>query len=276
MKPEPNANVSSPPPLNLASIRAQLEGVRGQHYWRSLDEVAETPEFKEMLHREFPEGASEWIDGLSRRSFLKLAAASLALAGLSACTKQPNAKILPYVKQPEELVPGQPLFYATTMLLGGYATGVLATSREGHPIKVDGNPQHPASLGGSSIWMQASILDLYDPDRAQVVTQNGEISTWAAFLGDLTQLVREHEANQGAGLQFLTETVTSPTLAAQLNALLEKFPRAKWRQFEAISRDSVYEGARLAFGEAVETQYRFDRAGVVLSLESDFLYTHPQ
>jgi molybdopterin-containing oxidoreductase family iron-sulfur binding subunit len=263
------------PQLDLAAVRARLDGARGQQYWRSLDEVSETAEFKEMLHREFPNGASEWEDGVSRRSFLKMAAASLALAGLTACTKQPVRQILPYVKQPEELVPGEPLFYATSMLMGGYATGVLATSREGHPIKVDGNPEHPASLGASSIWMQASILDLYDPDRSQAFVHNGEISTWADFIAELNQLVREEEARHGAGLRFLTETITSPTLAAQFEALLKKFPQAKVHQFDSISRDNIREGARLAFGEFVETQYRFDQAAVILSLESDFLYAHP-
>jgi MoCo/4Fe-4S cofactor protein with predicted Tat translocation signal len=262
-------------PLDLADIRAQLDGARGQQYWRSLDELSETPEFKEMLHREFPNGASEWEDGVSRRSFLKMAAASLALAGLTACTKQPIHEILPYVKQPEKLVPGEPLFYATSMCLGGYATGVLAKSREGHPIKVDGNPEHPASLGGSSIWMQASILDLYDPDRSQSFLHHGEISTWADCISELNQVMREHETNQGAGLRFLTETITSPTVAAQLDALLKKFPQAKVYSFDSVSRDNVREGARLAFGEIVETQYRFDKAAVIVSLESDFLYTHP-
>lgn len=262
--------------FNLDAIRAKLNGARGQQYWRSLDEIAETPEFKEMLHREFPNGASEWGDGVSRRSFLKMAAASLALAGLTACTKQPVQEILPYVKQPEELVPGEPLFYATSMSLGGYATGVLVKSCEGHPVKVDGNPEHPASLDASSVWMQASILDLYDPDRSQAFLHNGEISTWADFISELNHITREHEADQGAGLRFLTETVTSPTLAAQFDALLKRFPKAKWYQFESVSRDNVCEGARLAFGEIVETHYRFDRASVILSLESDFLYAHPQ
>jgi molybdopterin-containing oxidoreductase family iron-sulfur binding subunit len=263
------------PRLDLASVRARLSGVRGQQYWQSLDEISQTPEFKEMLQREFSNGASEWDDGLSRRSFLKMAAASLALAGLTACTKQPVHEILPYVKQPEELVPGEPLFYATSMCLSGYATGVLAKSHEGHPTKVDGNPEHPASLGGSSIWMQASILDLYDPDRSQAVSHNGEISTWGDFLSELNQLMREQEVNQGAGLRILTETITSPTLAAQLDALLKNFPKAKWHSFDSISRDNVREGARMAFGDIVATQYRFDRAEVVLSFESDFLSTHP-
>src|SRR5205807_5828115 len=169
--------------------------------------------------REFPPGATEWWDSLDRRSFLKMATASLALAGLTACTKQPTHEILPYVKQPEELVPGEPLFYATAMLLGGFATGVLVKSREGHPIKIEGNPEHPSSLGRSSIWMQASILDLYDPDRSQAVAHNGEISTWEAFLAGFIDLAREEGTSKGAGLRILTETITSPTLAAQIREL---------------------------------------------------------
>lgn len=263
-------------PLDLSAIREKLNGARGQEYWRSLEEVAQTKEFEELVHREFPAGASEWWDSLSRRSFLRMAAATLALGGLNACTKQPTQHIYPYVKQPEELVLGEPLFYATSMVLGGFATGVLVKSREGHPIKIEGNPDHPASLGGSSIWMQASILDLYDPDRSQTATHQGEISTWARFLTDLNELIREQEAKKGSGLRFLTETVTSPTLAGQLNALLKRFPGAKWHQFEPLTRDHVREGARLAFGEFVETHYHFDKAAVILALDSDFLYTHPE
>jgi MoCo/4Fe-4S cofactor protein with predicted Tat translocation signal len=273
---ESSNGIDSPTPVDLAAIRAKLNGVQGQQYWRSLEEIAETKEFREMLHREFPDGASEWDDGFSRRSFLKMAAASLALAGLSACTKQPVHEILPYVRQPAELVPGEPLFYATSMLLGGYATGVLARSREGHPIKVDANPTHPASPGGSSVWMQASILDLYDPDRSQAVTHHGEISTWNEFLSGLTEIARRHVADQGASLRLLTETITSPTLGNRLNLLLQKYPKAKWHHFDSVARDNVREGARIAFGELAEAQYRFDRAKVILSLESDFLYTHPQ
>jgi MoCo/4Fe-4S cofactor protein with predicted Tat translocation signal len=273
---KPNPMIGPIRPLDLAAIREKLNGERGQHYWRSLEELAETKEFKDMMHREFPAGASEWWDGLSRRNFLKMAAATLALSGLTACTKQPTREIYPYVKQPAELVLGEPLYYATSMLLGGYATGVLAKSREGHPIKVDGNPEHPSSLGGSSIWMQTSILDLYDPDRSQAVTHNGEISTWALFLADLNNLLQEQAAKKGAGLRFLTETVTSPTLANQLEELLKRFPSAKWHQYEPISRDNVREGAQWAFGMPVEAQYRLDTAAVILSLDADFLYTHPE
>jgi MoCo/4Fe-4S cofactor protein with predicted Tat translocation signal len=268
--------IRSPQSAFLAEVRARLNGERGQHYWRSLEEIAETKEFQELLHREFPAGASEWWDGLSRRNFLKMAAATLALAGMSACTKQPTREIYPYVKQPEELVPGEPLFYATSMLLGGYATGVLVKSREGHPIKVDGNPEHPSSLGGSSVWMQTSILDLYDPDRSQSVTHEGDISTWALFLSELNDLVRERSANEGAGLRLLTETVTSPTLAAQVEDLLKRFPQAKWHQYDPLTRDNVRQGARLAFGENAEAHYQFEKAAVILALDADFLYTHPE
>ena len=259
----------------LAEIRAKLERTGGQQYWRSLEELAETKEFKEMLHREFPAGASEWWEGVSRRNFLKLAAASLALSGVTACTKQQPKNILPYVNQPEGLVLGEPLFYATAMLLDGFGTGVLVKSYEGHPVKVDGNPQHPDVLGASNIWMQASILDLYDPDRSQSVAYRGDLSTWPLFVSALNRLTQEQSKKRGAGLRFLSGSITSPTLGGQLQELLRRFPEAKWHQYEPITRDNVHEGARLAFGEVVEADYRFDQAAVIVSLDSDFLYAHP-
>jgi len=268
-------NRAPDPEPDLAAIRKKLDGAGGQQYWRSLEEVAQTPEFKAMLQREFPAGASEWWDGVSRRSFLKLAAASLALAGVTACTKRPPQAILPYVKQPEALVPGEPLYYATSMVLNGFATGVLAKSREGHPVKLEGNPDHPDTLGGSSVWMQASILDLYDPDRSQSVAYRGEISHWNLFLADLNERVIENLKTKGAGLRFLSGTITSPTLAGQVRELLQKFPEAKWHQFEPINRDNVQEGAGLAFGQIAEPDYHFDKAAVIVSLDSDFLYTQP-
>jgi molybdopterin-containing oxidoreductase family iron-sulfur binding subunit len=264
------------PEIDLAAIRGKLEHEDRPKYWRSLEQLARTKDFQEMLHREFPAGASEWWDGVSRRNFLKMTGASLALAGLSACTKQPPHEILPYVRQPENLVPGEPLFYATAIQLGGFATGVLAKNREGHPIKIEGNPDHPACRGRSGIWMQASIFDLYDPDRSQAVTHQGEISTWSSFLSDLIDSMGEQAAKKGSGLRFLTETMTSPTLAAQLGDLLRRFPEARWHQYEPLNRDNVREGARQAFGEVVETHYTFDKAKVILSLDSDFLHAHPQ
>lgn len=145
------------PPLDLASVRARLGAMRGQRYWRSLEELAETEAFQEFLHREFPHGASEWTDPVGRRAFLRLMGASLALAGLGACTRQPAEKILPYVRAPEQVVPGKPLFFATAMTLGGIASGVLAESHMGRPTKIEGNPGHPASLGATDLFAQASI-----------------------------------------------------------------------------------------------------------------------
>ena len=244
-------------------------------YWRSLEEAAGTPEFLEFLHREFPSGAAEWTDAFSRRDFLKLMGASLALAGLGACTRQPIEKIVPYVRQPEEIVPGKPLFFATAMQLGGYASGILVESHEGRPTKIEGNPDHPASLGATSIFGQAAVLDLYDQDRSQEVIHEGEPSTWEAFLSQMSDALLQQAPSQGAGLRLLTGTVTSPTLAAQIRALLQKFPRARWHQHEPIAGDSVREGALLAFGEDVETQYHFDKADVIVALDSDFLFSHP-
>ncbi|MBI1879985.1 MAG: TAT-variant-translocated molybdopterin oxidoreductase, partial [Chloroflexi bacterium] len=262
-------------PLDLAAIRTQLAQARGPHYWRSLEELANTDEFQEFLFREFPRQASEWSNSVSRRRFLKLMGASLALAGLTACSSQPPETIVPYVQAPEETVPGKPLFYATAMPLGGYAAGVLVESNLGRPTKIEGNPDHPASRGATDALTQASILTLYDPDRSQTVVRQGESSTWAAFLAELQPELERQRASGGAGLHILTETITSPTLAAQLQELLTQFPSATWRQYEPINRDNVRAGARLAFGEDVETIYRFDQAEVILSLDADFLSTFP-
>src|SRR5215831_10971807 len=249
-----------------------------ERYWRSLNELAKPDNARvpqASRPPEFPPGAADPPDELTRRNFLKLSAASLTLAGLTACTKQPPQPILPYVRQPEELVLGEPLVYATAFCCSGFANGVLVTSREGRPIKIEGNPDHPTTLGGSSVWMQASILDLYDPDRSRSVARYGDISTWDLFLSELNDMMQDQARKRGAGLRFLTGNVTSPTLVAQIRALLQRFPEARWHQFEPVDRDNVREAAKMAFGERVETHYRFDRADVILSLDSDFLYTHP-
>ncbi|HEU4389095.1 MAG TPA: 4Fe-4S dicluster domain-containing protein [Blastocatellia bacterium] len=201
--------------------------------------------------------------------------ASLALAGFAACTRQPEEKIVPYVRQPEEMVPGEPLVFATAMTLGGYATGLLVESHEGRPTKIEGNPLHPASLGKADPYCLASILDLYDPDRPQTVTKAGDISTWTAFVAAMRVALDAQRGSQGAGLRILTETVTSPTLASQIRALLKEFPKAKWHQWDPVNLDYVRAGARLAFGEHVNTVYRFDKADVILSLDADFLCTGP-
>ncbi|MFN8454467.1 MAG: TAT-variant-translocated molybdopterin oxidoreductase [Anaerolineae bacterium] len=262
-------------PLDLATVRAHLAQKRGQHYWRSLEELADTEEFQDFLYREFPRQASEWPNALSRRHFLKLMGASLALAGLTACSSQPPEEIVPYVEVPEGVIPGQPLFFATAMTLGGYARGLLVESHLNRPTKIEGNPDHPASLGATDALAQASILTLYDPDRSQSVTRQGQGSTWTDFLNELQPELERQRASQGAGLRILTETVTSPSLTAQLQTLLAQFPAAVWHQYEPINRDNVRAGAQLAFGEAVEPIYHFDRAEVILSLEADFFSTFP-
>ncbi len=258
-------------PLDLVTIRQRLSEGNGRQYWRSLEEVADTEEFREFLQREFPREASVWEDGVSRRNFLKIMGASLSLAGLSACVKQPDEKIIPYVKQPEIMVPGKPLSFATAMVLGGYATGILVTSNMGRPTKIEGNPDHPYSLGATDAVTQASILGLYDPDRSQVVVNNGSISTWEKFIDAIRLPLEIQRSLQGAGLRILTETVTSPTLGSQLKKLQEMFPRAKWHQYEPVSLDTVRQGSMTAFDEIVQTHYHFDRADVILSLDADFL-----
>src|SRR5712691_126330 len=147
--------------LDLGSLRRRMDGTRGRAYWKSLEELAETPAFLDFLHREFPEQASEFTDPAGRRQFLTLMGASLALAGLTACTRQPEEKVVPYVKAPEDLVPGKPLFFATAVLDRGYAKGVLVESHMGRPTKIEGNPDHPASLGGTDALGQAAVLGLY-------------------------------------------------------------------------------------------------------------------
>ncbi|MDZ7300800.1 MAG: TAT-variant-translocated molybdopterin oxidoreductase [candidate division KSB1 bacterium] len=261
--------------FDLSALRAGLGKQRGQQYWRSLEELANTEEFQQYLQNEFTPHAVEKALPLPRRDFLKLMGASLALAGLNACTRQPEEKIFPYVKPPEEIVPGKPLYFATALLQGGYASGVLVESHEGRPTKVEGNPEHPASLGATDIFAQAAILTLYDPERSEVVINLGEISTWEAFITAISTELEGVRAKKGEGLRILTETVTSPTLASQMRALLAGLPAAQWHQYEPAGRDQVRDGSRLAFGEYLETQYRFDRAEVIVSLDSNFLIDMP-
>jgi MoCo/4Fe-4S cofactor protein with predicted Tat translocation signal len=258
--------------LDLDAACACIAKTKGPEYWRSLEELAGSPNFREMLHREFPKGASEWLDSVSRRGFLKLMGASLAMAGMTACTKQPLEPIVPYVKQPEEVIPGRPLFYATAFTLGGYANPVLVESHLFRPTKIEGNDQHPASLGGTDLFAQASILGMYDPDRSQTVTYLGDVRTWGDLVNALRGPLNVQKGLQGAGMRILTPTVSSPTLADLLRSLLKQYPQAKWHAYEPINRDNVIEGAKMAFGQPVETRYDFSKADVVLSLEADFLY----
>src|SRR5215471_5798097 len=233
--------------LDRATVQQQLEQTKGPEYWRSLEELAGTPEFQEMLHREFPKGASEWLDSVSRRGFLQLMGASLALAGMTGCTKLPLEEIVPYVRQPEQVVPGRPLYYATAFTLSGYASPLLVESHLGRPTKIEGNSQHPASLGGTDVFAQASILEMYDPDRAQAISHLGDVQTWSAFVNEIKGPLAVQKSLGGAGIRILTPTISSPTLADQMRAFLAMYPQAKWHVYEPVNRDNVFEGAKLAF-----------------------------
>jgi len=270
MSSKPNA--PDPNSIDLAAVRAKLAQAGQKHFWQSLEELSETKEYREFLEHEFPHDTAKNPEGIDRRDVLKLAAASAALAGLSACTKLPTEKIVPYVRPPEEIIPGRPLFYATSMQLAGVATGLLVESNMGRPTKIEGNPEHPGSLGGTDVFTQASVLTLYDPDRSQTVIHEGRISDWSTF-GVAMADVRGQQSPKGSGLRILTETVTSPSLTAQIRAILTQFPQAKWHQYEQCGRDNVRAGAKLAFGKPVNPVYRFDKADVIVSLDADFLTT---
>src|SRR5215468_749967 len=261
--------------MDIAAIRARLAESQGKEYWRSLEELAESEAFQESLRREFPNGAAEWVDSLDRRRFLRLMGASLALAGVTACTRQPTETIVPYVHPAVEITPGEPLYFATAMPMGGAAEGLLVESHEGRPTKIEGNPNHPASLGATSLFAQASVLTLYNPDRARTITNIGEISSWGAFTTELQRLLAEKSASRGEGLRVLTGAVSSPTLFDQIKTLLTGLPAAKWHQYEPVNHDNAMAGARMAFGEPVNAIYRLENADVILALDADFLACGP-
>ncbi len=244
-----------------------------------LDEggVPDDPKlFDALLAAKFPrEAALKRQLGMDRRSFMKIMGASLALAGFGAagCTQRPpDEPIIPYVRLPEEVIPGRSLFFSSSMILGGVATGVLIETFAGRPTRLDGNPLHPASLGASNTYLQGAILELYNPERSSQVLHNGEENTWENFLATLEPLLADGD---GSGIRVLTEAVTSPTLAMQLQTMQEVYPGFRWYQYDPVSQDNVMAGSALAFDEPVNTVYRFDQADVILSLDSDFLLTLP-
>src|ERR1043166_3788778 len=215
------------------------------------------------MNDEFPSGASEWPNELSRREFLRLSGATLALAGVGACTKQPIEKIVPHARQPPEMTPGKPLHFASVTTFNGYAQGIVITIREGRPIKIEGNPDHPASLGATTIWAQADLLDLYDPDRTKNVLRGGNKSRWEDFLRDVDLALPAQQASGGTGSRILTEPFTSPTLQAQLQALFQKFPNAQLHLWNPIAPDES------------PFVYDFSKAKIIVALDSDFLFMHP-
>src|SRR5271169_6144378 len=263
------------PDVEIAALRMTNGNEDSPRFWRSLDELADTAEFRDHKENEFPHGANDTEAKLDRRELMKVMAASAAFAGLTGCTKLPTQKIVPYVRQPEEIIPGKPLFYATAVTLGGVATGVLVESHMARPTKIEGNPDHPGSLGATDAFSQASILGLYDPDRSQAEIHDGRIGSWAAFQDELSTALGAEKGNSGSGVRLLTPTITSPTLGDQINTFLKAYPSAKWVQYESVTRDNIREGAKLAFGEYLNTVYRVDQADVIVTLDSNFLMSGP-
>ncbi|MBI5689453.1 MAG: TAT-variant-translocated molybdopterin oxidoreductase [Verrucomicrobia bacterium] len=250
---------------------ADSELTTGPKYWRSLGELAGTPGFRAQLEREFPEGASE-LDGVDRRHFMKIMAASFALGGvgLAGC-RRPEKFILPYGKSVEGVIPGLPSYYATAMPLRRSAIPLLAETHQGRPTKLEGNPSFKLHDGSASLLAQASILDLYDPDRAKAHTRAGAVLSneqVGAFLGTVAQ---KYAATQGAGLAFLAEESSSPTRARLVRELRAKLPRSLWAEYEPIVDEPPVSAAQAAFGVAVRPLYHFAKARRILSLDADFL-----
>jgi MoCo/4Fe-4S cofactor protein with predicted Tat translocation signal len=250
-------------------------GVDGAPQWGSLEQLRNDPEFDRWRDREFSTGASELADPLERRQFLKLMGASLALMGVTGCYRRPQQKIVPYLEQPELLVSGRPLYFATAMPFNGSATGLLVTSNEGRPTKIEGNSAHSLSLGATSVFEQAALLTLYDPDRSKTITHNGQIETWeqliAAWLAEQDQQLPQ----KGRTLRFLIDSTTSPTAAWQIDELQKRFPSAKWYYWEPISPESIIEAHRSLFARPAYPEFQFQEADVVVAFDSDFLFDSP-
>jgi MoCo/4Fe-4S cofactor protein with predicted Tat translocation signal len=260
--------------VDLDVARANLARMGKKRLWQSLEELSDTKLYRDFLENEFPANARKDAEGINRRDVLKLMAASAAMAGLSACTKLPTEKIVPYVRPPEEIVPGVPMYYATSIPEPGGAVGLLVESHMARPTKIEGNPEHPGSLGATDALQQASILNMYDPDRAQAIEFDGQLSTWGDFVAAMGN-VRARFTGNGRGFHILTRTVVSPTLGSQIRALLAQFPGAKWHQYEPSGNNSARQGTSVAFGRPVNTVYHVDRADVVVSLDADFLMLGP-
>ena len=257
--------------MTLAEVRTRLEGKTGKRFWRNLDDLADTPEFQELMQQEFPRqaGAGEWANSVSRRGFMKVMGASFALAGLAGCTKQPDETIYPYIKQPEDLVLGTSMFFATAHPFPTGAVPVLVKSYAFHPVKIEGNPEHPVTQGKADVYTQGSLLDLYDPDRSQHLRFRGQNAEWPDFQEQFRAAVGQLPG--GEGLYFLSEVSTSPTFAAQWKQVQAKFPQAKLVQYEPAINDGYRAVSKAAFGDYYDTQYKLEDADVILSLDADFL-----
>lgn len=258
----------------LQALRDKLAGKQPGGYWRSLEELAGSEELARYADDEFPHRES-LVNGMDRRSFVKLMGASVALAGLAGCRRLPADHIVPYVRHPEEIVPGKALYYASSFVLGGYALGVLVESHEGRPTKIEGNPIHPASLGSTEVFSQASILNLYDPDRAQAIKQFGTTRSMAQMMSALRGALARQMDKKGAGLRILTETVSSPTLARLIDNFLVEYPEGRWIQYDPVNEDNLWVGMKAAYGRYVQPVYDFTKPKVILSVDCDFMVELP-
>ncbi|MEZ5360734.1 MAG: TAT-variant-translocated molybdopterin oxidoreductase [Candidatus Zixiibacteriota bacterium] len=253
----------------MRKLPAELQG---KEYWRSFEQLADSPEFKKYVEAEFPDLLPEMNSALSRRKFLSIMGASLALAGLAGC-RRPVEKIVPYVVQPEEVIPGIAEHFATSMPWGLSSHGLVVESHEGRPTKIEGNKLHSSSLGGSNVFLQAEILNLYDPDRSQYIMNKGAQSDWDKFVEFWREKLAVYDANRGEGLAVITEPFASPTMARLKNEFTKRFPRATFVAYEPVSDENIIAGIRQAVGgdRNYFPVYHYDKADVVLALESDFL-----
>jgi len=246
----------------------------GAAYWRSLDELERTPEFREAVRREFPDDDWDRLPPATRRQFLRVMGASMALAGLTAC-RWPAEEIVPFAHRPDGRVPGVPETFATSMELGGAALGMLVTSYDGRPIKSEGNPLQPDSGGALSAVAQAEILQLYDPDRSRrlLLREGGQeyVKQWS----DFENFAAERFSGDGAGVAVLASSSSSPTRARMRDRFLAAHPEARWFDYEPISRDNEREGTRLAFGSMLRVHPLLAAAGVIACFDADPLFDHP-
>ncbi|MBP3191067.1 TAT-variant-translocated molybdopterin oxidoreductase [Natronogracilivirga saccharolytica] len=237
-----------------------------QTYWRSLNELAQNEEYRKFAEREFPENATELTDGVSRRNFLQIMGASVALAGLASCRK-PVQKIMPYTRQPEHLVPGKPLFYATAVPFKGNLTGIVVETHEGRPTKIEGNDLHPESKGRTNSRMQAAILDMYDQDRSRKIRQDGSDRSW----DDFVSFCNDHFSDTDRSIAFISEASSSPSLLRLRGEALDKFPNARWVTFEPYNDESLLSGIHKAFGRRLRPLHHFGKSRITVSLNDDFM-----
>jgi molybdopterin-containing oxidoreductase family iron-sulfur binding subunit len=258
-----------------ATLGRALRGKTGRAFWRSLDELSGTTDFKVFLEAEFPSLAPATGD-IDRRSLLRIMAAPLALAGLSGGTARADERALPYVNAPEFVVPGMPKWYATAVIFGGYAQPVLGKTHVGRPVKLEGNPDHPATRGATDAYLQAALLGLYDPERSQGPRFMGRPTTWSAFDTAIANRCAEIDSTKGEGFRLLTGASTSPTFERQIAALIKRWPAARWHVTEPLDDSLRLEAAARVFGRPLQQHLRLDQAEVVVSLDDDILGPGPR